>query len=322
MAPAPGDLLRLSDLEINNKVQAMYEDGFWYNAYVLDKTGSGANTTVLVHFNGYPKSHRRWVHSAHNRVRARLPPSQLRREHEEAMFAGADTGRLGNQKWAAERLLKVRRCKGRREYLVRFEGYGPEADAWCHDVSSSLVEEFELSEKLAERRAARAKLKKPKTPFTAALVAAEHPSVRTPLPTRARPPPSPEPALCPCSSARARRLRQMHKCHLLYVDEMLADVRKRIATKVLPRLTGPGAEVVLYFNQPTSAGLFHALRGSAFALAQAEHASPDDAVTQIVHLRGGRRCAAAPPPSPATARRSPAPPLAFARPGPSTRSPS
>ena len=59
MAPAPGDLLRLSDLEINNKVQAMYEDGFWYNAYVLDKTGSGANTTVLVHFNGYPKSHRR-----------------------------------------------------------------------------------------------------------------------------------------------------------------------------------------------------------------------------------------------------------------------
>ena len=72
MAPAPGDLLRLSDLEINNKVQAMYEDGFWYNAYVLDKTGSGANTTVLVHFNGYPKSHRRWVHSAHNRVRARL----------------------------------------------------------------------------------------------------------------------------------------------------------------------------------------------------------------------------------------------------------
>ena len=95
MAPAPGDLLRLSDLEINNKVQAMFEDGFWYNAYVLDKTGSGANTTVLVHFNGYPKSHRRWVHSAHNRVRARLPPSQLRREHEEAMFAGADTGRLG-----------------------------------------------------------------------------------------------------------------------------------------------------------------------------------------------------------------------------------
>ena len=216
----------------------------------------------------------------------------------------------------------MRRCKGRREYLVRFEGYGPEADAWCHDVSSSLVEEFELSEKLAERRAARAKKKKPKTPFTAALVAAEHPSVRTPLPTRARPPPSPEPALCPCSSARARRLRQMHKCHLLYVDEMLADVRKRIATKVLPRLTGPGAEVVLYFNQPTSAGLFHALRGSAFALAQAEHASPEDAVTKIVHLRGGRRCAAAPPPSPATARRSPAPPLAFARPGPSTRSPS
>ena len=39
MAPAPGDLLRLSDLEINNKVQAMFEDGFWYNAYVLDKTG-------------------------------------------------------------------------------------------------------------------------------------------------------------------------------------------------------------------------------------------------------------------------------------------
>ena len=57
MAPAPGDLLRLSDL--NNKVQAMFEDGFWYNAYVLDKTGSGASTTVLVHFNGYPKSHRR-----------------------------------------------------------------------------------------------------------------------------------------------------------------------------------------------------------------------------------------------------------------------
>ena len=282
MAPAPGDLLRLSDLEINNKVQAMFEDGFWYNAYVLDKTGSGANTTVLVHFNGYPKSHRRWVHSAHNRVRARLPPSQLKREHEEAMFSGADTGRLGNQKWIAERLLKVRRFKGRREYLVRFEGYGPEADAWCHDVGSSLVEEFELSEKLSERRAARAKLKKPKTPFTAALVAAEHPSVRTPLPTRARPPPSPEPALCPCSSARARRLRQMHKCHLLYVDEMLADCRKRIATKVLPRQTGPGAEVVLYFNQPTSAGLFHALRGSAFALAQAEHASPDDAVTKIV----------------------------------------
>ena len=27
MAPAPGDLLRLSDLEINNKVQAMFEDG-------------------------------------------------------------------------------------------------------------------------------------------------------------------------------------------------------------------------------------------------------------------------------------------------------
>ena len=47
---------------------------------------------------------------------------------------------------------------------------------------------------------------------------------------------------------------------------------------MLPRQTGPGAEVVLYFNQPTSAGLFHALRGSAFALAQAEHASPDDAV--------------------------------------------
>ena len=64
----------------------------------------------------------------------------MTREHEEAMFAGADTGRLGNQKWIAERLLKVRRFKGRREYLVRFEGYGPEADAWCHDVSSSLVD--------------------------------------------------------------------------------------------------------------------------------------------------------------------------------------
>ena len=32
MAPAPGDLLRLSDLEINNKVQAMFEDGFWSRA--------------------------------------------------------------------------------------------------------------------------------------------------------------------------------------------------------------------------------------------------------------------------------------------------
>ena len=29
--------------------------------------------------------------------------------------------------------------------------YGPEADAWCQDVSSSLVEEFEVSQKLAER---------------------------------------------------------------------------------------------------------------------------------------------------------------------------
>ena len=29
------------------------------------------------------------------------------------MFSGADTGRLGNQKWIAERLLKVRRFKGR-----------------------------------------------------------------------------------------------------------------------------------------------------------------------------------------------------------------
>ena len=43
MPPAPGDLLRLSDLEINNKVQAKYDDGYWYNAYILDKTGSGAN---------------------------------------------------------------------------------------------------------------------------------------------------------------------------------------------------------------------------------------------------------------------------------------
>ena len=59
MAPAPGDLLRLADLTKGAKVQAKYDDGIWYNAYVLDKTGSGASTTVLVHFNGYPKSHRR-----------------------------------------------------------------------------------------------------------------------------------------------------------------------------------------------------------------------------------------------------------------------
>ena len=38
---------------------AFEDDGFWYNAYVLDKTGRGASTAVRVHFNGYPKSHRR-----------------------------------------------------------------------------------------------------------------------------------------------------------------------------------------------------------------------------------------------------------------------
>ena len=94
-------------------------------------TGRGASTTVRVHFNSYPKSHRREYTQESNGVRARLPPSQLKREHEEAMFSGADAGLLGNQRWVAERLLKVRRFKGRREYLVRFEGYGAEADAWC-----------------------------------------------------------------------------------------------------------------------------------------------------------------------------------------------
>ena len=103
MAPAPGDLLRLADLTKGAKVQAKYDDGIWYNAYVLDKTGRGASTTVRVHFNSYPKSHRREYNQESNGVRARLPPSQLKHEHEEAMFPGADAGHLGNQRWIAER---------------------------------------------------------------------------------------------------------------------------------------------------------------------------------------------------------------------------
>ena len=53
---ACGSLVLPRDLAVGARIQARDPEGFWYNAKVISKKGTGARASVIVHYTGFGKS--------------------------------------------------------------------------------------------------------------------------------------------------------------------------------------------------------------------------------------------------------------------------
>ena len=131
--PRPlGSLLRPDSLSVGDALQAECKDGFYYNARVISKDRSGTSTSVEVRFVGFPASHNESYVEADRKLRVRRPAAELRAEqqaeHECRAWRDATEGQTADGRWLVERIVRAAKRKGRKMYVVRWEGYGPEGD--------------------------------------------------------------------------------------------------------------------------------------------------------------------------------------------------
>ena len=173
MAGAPGALIAPVELSKGDLIQALDTDGFWYNAKVLEKRESGTEHYLKVRFTGFPASHDREYREADQGLRVRLSAAALKAEYRLRIHHGRLDGLQPDGKWLVEKIIKKRRKRTGKEYLVRWAGWDNTWDTWEADLPAQVVEEFE-DEQLALATTAAA----PKQPFTMELAGDEAPEVR------------------------------------------------------------------------------------------------------------------------------------------------
>ena len=97
---APGDIYTdLKQLSEGDLVQAKDPSGLWYNATIIGKRLRGANTTVTVHYVGYPKNQDETFIAKQQKVRERLPRKDLIAEQQLRSGKEREPTRLGP--WSA-----------------------------------------------------------------------------------------------------------------------------------------------------------------------------------------------------------------------------
>ena len=220
MARAPGALIAPVELSTGDLIQALDRDGFWYNAKVLEKRGSGTQQSLKVRFIGFPASHDREYREADQGLRVRLSAAALKAEQRLRFHQGRVDGLQPDGKWLVEKIIKKRNRKGKgKEYLVRWEGWDDTWDTWEHDLPAQAIEEFE-DEQLTLATTAAA----PKQPFTMELAGDEAPEVRCTARDRCpQPPPYPPAAIA----------RQVFEQRVRDAAELLEDLSNEAGTKTL-----------------------------------------------------------------------------------------
>ena len=143
MAGAPGALIAPVELSKGDLIQALDTDGFWYNAKVLEKRESGTEHYLKVRFTGFPASHDREYREADQGLRVRLSAAALKAEYRLRIHHGRLDGLQPDGKWLVEKIIKKRRKRTGKEYLVRWAGWDNTWDTWEADLPAQVVEEFE-----------------------------------------------------------------------------------------------------------------------------------------------------------------------------------
>ena len=129
---APGDIYTdLKELSEGDLVQAKDPSGLWYNATIVGKRLRGANTTVTVHYVGYPKNQDETFNVKQQKVRERLPRKDLVAEQQATIWGGRNENQNSDGSWPVECILRSRGSGKSTKYLVRWAGdWGPEHDEW------------------------------------------------------------------------------------------------------------------------------------------------------------------------------------------------
>ncbi len=168
----PGELLQLDDVTVGMKLQAKDAKNNWYDALVKKVD---VERGAQVSWTRYKRSPPQWCAAGeHGQLRVPISESELTQEHEMTGY-GDTTGRIGDQTYEVDAIIKKRHARGRIQYRVRWMGWGPEYDEWRpeSDISDELVEAYEDEQIAAARRAARAKKMQKKQPWTVQATKAE-----------------------------------------------------------------------------------------------------------------------------------------------------
>lgn len=259
----PGTVLHPKDVQVGALLQARDPAGLWYNAKVIHKSGRGASVAATVHYIGFGPAEDEKFTARKAGLRVRLPAAALRAEQTrmveenrvQELYDGRTDGRREDGTWEIERLLAVRTCRGKREYHVRWLGWGPDYDTWeSVNLEKEIIEEYE--EEQAE--VTKAKLHPPPVPYAVALAEAEDESIR--------------------------------ELRITDAEELLADMATETGDKVKNQQV-PAAEKKVYVVKPVSAPAFYAIREKLARWAKAEQPERpvEEAVEKIKTYRGGKR---------------------------------
>ena len=244
-------LLKPKELSVGALVQARDPKGFWYNAKVIEKTGRGASMAVIVHYIGFAKRWDEKFTAKDEGLRERISAAELRDERDDKLYDGCAVGRLDDGKWQIERLV---RKVAHNSYQVRWMGWGPDHDTIEKHLPRAYIVEFEDEhEALAELR--KNPPKKPKIPFSTALVAHESP--------------------------------ELLEARILDCAEVVSDVAIECASRAARQKTA-AAEVLFWKSKPITAGMFHAMREMLVRMVPTG-GDVDTVVSPVAKLRGGTR---------------------------------
>ena len=145
-------------------VQARKPPGnIWYNAKVVEKIGRRR----VVHYIGFPKSHRRTFGVAQRAIRARRSPVEVKAEQWAELDNGNTAGLQPDGSYLIERILQKRKTKKGTSYLVRWEGWSSLFDVWrvASTLPPEIVDEFEEEARALAKEASKPK-RAPRVAFT------------------------------------------------------------------------------------------------------------------------------------------------------------
>lgn len=171
----------MGELEVDQLVDGHAKDGLWWPAKVVSKEGEGDDASVELKFITFGPRWNETFNDSHQAIRVRLPKAERDIDNMPERWRENIHLRNSDGTWPVKKILGKRKCGGCAEYRVRWEGFGEEDDSWQSSLARDIIEEFEESELLAAKRAAKLAAKPskpPPAPFTRAIADAETDEVR------------------------------------------------------------------------------------------------------------------------------------------------